>query len=305
MGGSGGFAKPFRIEDGARFRLKDFAPRDTGRLKSREQAEQWLQKGVALLSALQEKLYADDRWALLLIIQAMDAAGKDSVIKHVMSGVNPQGVQVYSFKEPSAEELDHDFLWRAMRCFPERGRIGIFNRSYYEETLVVRVHPELLEKQKLPSTLVTKSIWNQRFEDINAMERYLARNGVVVRKFFLNVSKKEQRKRFLKRLEEKDKNWKFSASDIRERQHWGAYMRAYEDMIRHTATPHAPWYVIPADNKWFTRIAVAEAITEALADLNLSFPKVGAVQRKELAAARAALEAESAGAAPRTTSGKR
>ena len=297
MGGSGSFAKPFRIEDGARFRLKNFDPRDTGRLKSKEQAEQWLQKGVSLLSALQEKLYADDRWALLLIFQAMDAAGKDSVIKHVMSGVNPQGVQVYSFKEPSAEELDHDFLWRAMRCFPERGRIGIFNRSYYEETLVVRVHPELLEKQKLPSTLVTKNIWNQRFEDINSMERYLARNGVVVRKFFLNVSKKEQRKRFLKRLDEKDKHWKFAASDIQERQHWGAYMRAYEDMIRHTATPHAPWYVIPADNKWFTRIAVAEAITEALEDLNLSFPKVGAAQRKELAATRAALEAESGGAA--------
>ncbi len=197
MGGSGGFAKPFRIENGARFRLKDVDPRDTGKLKSREQAEQWLQKGVALLSALQEKLYADDRWALLLIFQAMDAAGKDGAIKHVMSGVNPQGVQVYSFKAPSAEELDHDFLWRAMRCFPERGRIGIFNRSYYEETLVVRVHPELLEKQKLPPALVTKNIWNQRFEDINALERYLARNGVVVRKFFLHVSKKEQRKRFL------------------------------------------------------------------------------------------------------------
>ncbi len=280
MSGTGGFAKPFRVEDGARFRLKDFDPRDTGRLKSREQAEQWLQKGVALLSALQEKLYADDRWALLLILQAMDAAGKDSVIKHVMSGVNPQGVQVYSFKAPSAEELDHDFLWRTMRCFPERGRIGIFNRSYYEETLVVRVHPELIEKQKIPSALVTKNIWNQRFEDINAMERYLVRNGVIVRKFFLNVSKKEQRKRFLKRLEEKDKNWKFSASDIQERQYWGAYMRAYEDMIRHTATPHAPWYVIPADNKWFTRIAVAEAVADALEGLNLSFPKVGAAQRK-------------------------
>jgi len=297
MGGSGSFAKPFRIEDGARFRLKDIDPRDTGRLKSREQAEQWLQKGVALLSELQEKLYADDRWALLLIFQAMDAAGKDGAIKHVMSGVNPQGVQVYSFKAPSTEELDHDFLWRTMRCFPERGRIGIFNRSYYEETLVVRVHPELLEKQKLPSGLVTKNIWNQRFEDINALERYLTRNGVAVRKFFLHVSKKEQRKRFLSRLEEKDKNWKFSVSDIQERQHWSAYMSAYEDMIRHTATPHAPWYVIPADNKWFTRMLVADAITDALEDLNLSFPKIGAAQRTELAAARAALEAEGPGAA--------
>jgi PPK2 family polyphosphate:nucleotide phosphotransferase len=282
-----------RIENGDKFALADHDPADTGGLDmNKDEAKQRLTAGIARLSDLQERLYAGDHWSVLLIFQAMDAAGKDGAIKHVMSGVNPQGVQVYSFKAPSAEELDHDFLWRTMRCFPERGRIGIFNRSYYEETLVVRVHPELLDKQKIPSALVTKSIWNQRFEDINALERYLARNGVLVRKFFLHVSKKEQRKRFLKRLEEKDKNWKFSASDIQERQHWGAYMRAYEDMIRHTATPHAPWYVIPADNKWFTRMVVAEAITDALENLDLSFPKVGAVQRKELAAARAALEAE-------------
>jgi PPK2 family polyphosphate:nucleotide phosphotransferase len=294
MGRSGGFAAPFRVEDGKQFRLKDVDPGGTGGLASKEQAEKWLQKGIALLSEFQERLYADDRWALLLIFQAMDAAGKDGAIKHVMSGVNPQGVEVYSFKSPSAEELDHDFLWRTMRCFPERGRIGIFNRSYYEEVLVVRVHPELLTKQRIPPALVTKKIWAERFEDINAVERYLARNGVVVRKFFLHVSKKEQKRRFLRRLEEQEKNWKFSASDIQERAHWDAYMKAYEDMIRHTATPEAPWYVIPADNKWFTRLAVAEAIVDTLETLHLSFPKVSAAERKELAAARVALNAEPA-----------
>jgi PPK2 family polyphosphate:nucleotide phosphotransferase len=222
----------------------------------------------------------------------MDAAGKDGAIEHVMSGVNPQGVQVYSFKAPSAEEMDHDFLWRTMRCLPERGRIGIFNRSYYEEVLVVRVHPDLLAKERIPPPLVTKQIWTERFEDINAVERYLARNGVVVRKFFLHVSKKEQKRRFLRRLDEKEKNWKFSAADIQERAHWDAYMEAYEDMIRHTATPHAPWYVIPADNKWFTRLVVAEAIVDTLEKLALAFPKMSPAARAELIAARAALEKE-------------
>jgi PPK2 family polyphosphate:nucleotide phosphotransferase len=290
MGRAGGFAKPFRVEDGRKFRLKDIDPGNTGGLKSKEQAEQWLKQGVARLSDLQGKLYADNHWALLLIFQAMDAAGKDSAIKHVMSGVNPQGVQVYSFKAPSVEEMNHDFMWRTMRCFPERGRIGIFNRSYYEEVLVVRVHPELLVRQKLPPSLVTKDIWKERFEDINAVERYVARNGIVVRKFFLHVSKKEQKKRFLARLDEKQKHWKFSANDIQERGYWNAYMEAYEDMIRDTASPHAPWYVIPADNKWFTRVVVAEAIADTLEDLNLSFPKVSAEQRKGLADARTALE---------------
>jgi PPK2 family polyphosphate:nucleotide phosphotransferase len=289
MSKTGMFAKPFRVTAGRKFRLEDFDPADTGGLKSRDHAEDWLRKGVEMLSELQGKLYADDRWALLLIFQAMDAAGKDSAIKHVMSGVNPQGVQVYSFKEPSAEELNHDYLWRAERCLPERGRIGIFNRSYYEETLVVRVHPELLAKEKIPQALVTRNVWKERFEDINGLERYLSRNGVVVLKFFLNVSKAEQKRRFLKRLEDKDKHWKFSASDLHERDHWSAYMRAYEDMIRYTATPHAPWYVIPADNKWFTRLAVARAVVDALEGLDLRFPKLTAGERKELAAARASL----------------
>jgi len=292
MSGAGGFAAPYRVENGKKFRLKNVDPAGTGGLESKQQADGWLAKGVAQLSALQDKLYADDRWALLLIFQAMDGAGKDSAIKHVMSGVNPQGVQVYSFKQPSAEELDHDFMWRTMRCFPERGRIGIFNRSYYEETLIVRVHPELLEKQRLPPSLVTRDIWKERFQDINALERYLTWNGVVILKFFLHVSREEQRKRFLKRLEDKKKNWKFSASDVKERGFWDAYMEAYEEMIRHTATPHAPWYVIPADNKWFTRLVVAAATADALEGLHLSYPKTSAAQRKELEAQRAALEKE-------------
>ena len=293
MGRTGAFAEPFRITQGGKFRLKDFDSATTGGLKSKAEADEWLQKGVALLSEFQEKLYADDHRALLLIFQGMDGAGKDGVIKHVMSGVNPQGVQVYSFKEPSAEELDHDFLWRTVRCFPERGRIGIFNRSYYEETLIVRVHPELLAKQRIPPALVTKSIWKERFEDINAVERYLTRNGVAVLKFFLNISKAEQRKRFLKRLEDRRKNWKFSANDIRERQHWNAYMEAYEDMIRHTATPHAPWYVIPSDNKWFARMTVAAAVVDTLEELNLSYPKVTGAARKDLAEQRALLAGKS------------
>jgi PPK2 family polyphosphate:nucleotide phosphotransferase len=272
--------------------LKDFEPDDTSGVKSKKQAEKVLPLGIERMVDLQDKLYAQDRWAILLIFQAMDAAGKDGVIKHVMSGVNPQGCQVYSFKQPSAEELDHDFLWRTNKCIPERGRIGIFNRSYYEEVLVVRVHKELLEREKMPPSLVTKDIWNERFADINAYEQYLSRNGVVIRKFFLNLSKEEQKRRFLKRLDEPDKNWKLSSADIAERERWPEYMTAYEEMIQNTATPHAPWYVVPADNKWYTRLVVAAAIVHALEDLNLHYPTVDADQRKELKAARAALEHE-------------
>lgn len=279
----------YRVTKGASFRLRDIDPGDTRDLDSREQAQQWLEDGVEQISTLQETLYADNRWALLLIFQAMDAAGKDSTIKHVMSGVNPMGCQVYAFKEPSSEELDHDFLWRTSQCLPERGRIGIFNRSYYEETLVVRVHPEFLEKQRLPPRLVTKRIWDERFEDIRAFERYIARNGVAVCKFFLHVSKDEQRKRFLKRLDEPAKNWKFSYDDVKERALWPKYMRAYEDMIRETSTPDAPWYVVPADHKWFTRLIVAAAVVDALERLGLAIPPLSREKRKELAAARVAL----------------
>jgi len=264
-------------------------PGDTWKLESKEPAEQWLREGVGRLEELQDRLYAQNQWSLLLIFQAMDAAGKDGTIKHVMSGVNPQGCQVFSFKAPSAEDLSHDFLWRTSKCVPERGRIGIFNRSYYEEVLVVRVHPEFLSRQKLPPALITKDVWKERFEDINAYERHLTRNGVVVCKFFLNVSKKEQRRRLLERLEEPDKNWKFSADDINERQRWDAYMEAYEDMIRHTATDWAPWHVVPADNKWFTRLVVAEVVVHALESLDLSYPEVSKDKRRELASIRAAL----------------
>jgi PPK2 family polyphosphate:nucleotide phosphotransferase len=246
-----------------------------------------------LLSDLQEKLYAQDRWGLLLIFQAMDAAGKDGTIKHVLSGVNPQGCQVYSFKAPSAEELDHDYLWRTSRCLPERGRIGIFNRSYYEETIVVRVHSDLLRHQKLPPSLVTDRIWKERYEDINAFERYLSRNGFVILKFFLHVSREEQKQRFLSRLDEPAKNWKFSLADAREREYWNDYMRAYEDTIRHTAAPHAPWYVVPADSKWFTRLVVAAAIVDALQDLRLEFPQIDAAKLHELEAVRHTLEGQS------------
>jgi|SRR5579863_5054692 len=283
---------PYRVEDGAKFRLKDFDPGDTGRMKSKKHAAEDLQQGVQLLSDLQDKLYAQNRWALLLIFQAMDAAGKDGAIKHVMSGVNPQGCEVFSFKQPSAEELSHGFLWRTSKRVPERGRIGIFNRSYYEEVLVTRVHKEVLERERIPRSLMSKGIWKERFEDINAHERYLTRNGLVIRKFFLNLSKKEQRKRFLERLEHPAKNWKFSASDISERGLWRDYMTAYEEMIQKTATPYAPWYVVPADNKWYTRLVVAAAIVHALEDLKLSYPKVDADKRKELEAARIALEHE-------------
>ncbi len=283
------FAAPYRIESGRGFRLRRVDPADTAHLEDPESAKITLERGVSMLRDLQEKLYAQDRWSLLLIFQAMDAAGKDGTIKHVMSGVNPQGCQVYSFKQPSHEELDHDFLWRCMTRLPERGRIGIFNRSYYEEVLVVRVHPALLEPQRLPKRLVTKKIWRQRFEDINAVESYLARQGTVILKFFLHLSKEEQRRRFLSRLEQPEKNWKFSMADVRERGHWTEYQKAYEDMIRATATPHAPWCVVPADNKWFTRLVVAATIIDALERLDLEFPEVDRSKREELERARRAL----------------
>jgi len=286
------FSKRYRVDDGCKFRLKDFDPGDSSGVKSKKRAEKELPRGIERLSELQDKLYAQDRWAILLIFQAMDAAGKDGAIKHVMSGINPQGCQVYSFKEPSAEELNHDFLWRTSKCVPERGRIGIFNRSYYEEVLVVRVRKELLERERTPPSLVTKNIWNERFADINAYEHYLWSNGVVIRKFFLNLSKEEQKKRFISRLDEPTKNWKFSATDVTERERWHEYMAAYEEMIQHTATPHAPWYVVPADKKWYTRLVVAAAIIDALEELNLRYPIVSADKRKELRAARVALEHE-------------
>jgi PPK2 family polyphosphate:nucleotide phosphotransferase len=282
--------KPYRVEGAKDFRLKDYDPAETDGVDSKDEAKQLLDEGVARLADLQDKLYANDSWALLLIFQAMDAAGKDGAIKHVMSGVNPQGCQVYSFKAPSAEELDHDYLWRTMKCVPERGRIGIFNRSYYEEVLVVRVHPELLQAERIPPSLVTKDVWKERFEDIRSFERYLTRNGILILKFFLNLSKKEQKRRFLARLDQPEKNWKFSAADIHERAFWDDYMDSYEDMIRHTAAPEAPWHVIPADNKWFTRIAVAATIVDTLEGLNLSYPKVSDAKMKELAEARKLLE---------------
>lgn len=276
----------YRVSDGHGFRLKDFDPKDTCKFKSKEHAEEMLQHSLERLSEMQARLYAQDQWALLLIFQAMDAAGKDGTIKHVMSGVNPQGCEVYSFKSPSSEELNHDFLWRCMKRLPERGRIGIFNRSYYEETLVVRVHKEFLKNEKVPAELVTKNLWKERFEDITAFERYLSRNGVVVRKFFLNVSRGEQKDRFLKRLDDADRNWKFSPSDIRERQFWPEYMDVYEDMIAHTASKDAPWYVVPADHKWFTRLAVASVIVDTLESLKLKFPEVRPEVKKEFESAR-------------------
>jgi len=283
---TGKLASTFRVDGGKHFRLKDFDPADTGHWRSKEHAAEALQKGIARTAELQDKLYAQNNWALLLIFQAMDAAGKDGAIKHVMSGVNPQGCQVYSFKAPSELELQHDFLWRTTRCLPERGHIGIFNRSYYEEVLVVRVHPQILKSQRTPSSLVGKEIWDERFEDIRCFEHHMARSGTVIRKFFLHVSRKEQKRRFLERLEEPEKNWKFSASDIRERACWDDYQDAYEDMIRHTATEHAPWYVVPADNKWFTRLVISTVVVEALESLKLAYPKVDEPKRKELAAAK-------------------
>lgn len=284
-------AEPYCITKGKTFRLKDFDPGDTNGLKSefKDEARALLARGVKQLAEQQEMLYAQDRWGVLLVFQAMDAAGKDGAIEHVMSGVNPQGVLVHSFKSPSAEELDHDFMWRCMKALPERGRIGIFNRSYYEETLVVRVHEAYLHKQKLPEELITKKVWDQRFEDIRNIEKYLARNGYLILKFFLNVSGKEQKKRFLERLDQPEKNWKFSSADAAEREHWDAYMAAYEDMIRNTATDYAPWYVVPADNKWFTRLVVSAAVVEQMKRLKLAFPTVDEAKKKELAAARALL----------------
>jgi PPK2 family polyphosphate:nucleotide phosphotransferase len=284
-------SKPYRVTDGKDFRLKDVDPADTGKLKSEDKARAKvaLQTGVQALAELQDKLYGQDRWSVLLIFQAMDAAGKDGTIKHVMSGVNPQGCQVSSFKSPSSEDLDHDYLWRCVKQLPERGRIGIFNRSYYEETLSVRVHPEFLAGQKLPEECVTKEIWNERFQDIRAFERYLHRNGTIVLKFFLHVSKDEQKKRFLQRLDLPEKNWKFSASDAKSRVFWDDYMEAYEKTIRKTATEDSPWYVVPADNKWFTRVIVAAAVIDALAKLKVDYPQVSDAKRLELAEARKAL----------------
>jgi PPK2 family polyphosphate:nucleotide phosphotransferase len=285
-------AEPFCITKGEKFRLKDFDPADTTGVKSKQDAQNILDKRVGVLSHLQEKLYAQDRWAVLIVLQALDAAGKDGVIKHVMSGVNPQGCDVHSFKPPSNEELSHDYLWRAHKCIPERGKIGIFNRSYYEEVLVVRVHPTLLGAEKLPEELITKHVWGQRYEDINAFEEYLTRNGILIRKFFLHLSKEEQKKRFLERLDDSKKNWKFSMADITERGYWEDYQEAYEEMIQNTATKHAPWFVVPADNKWFTQMIVASAIIEALDDLDLAFPDVDKSKKKELEAVRASLLAQ-------------
>ncbi len=287
-------ARPWRVAEGSRFNLSQVDPQDTGPFGSddKKEAQIALAQGVETLAGMQDRLWAQDRWALLLIFQAMDAAGKDGAIKHVMSGVNPQGCQVTSFKTPSAEELDHDFLWRCQRCLPERGRIGIFNRSYYEEVLVVRVHPEMLARQRLPQALIGPEIWQQRFEDIRGFERCLARNGIVVRKFFLHLSPEEQRRRFLERIDDPAKQWKFSPSDVAERQLWTEYQRAYEDTIRNTATEQAPWHVIPADHKWFTRLVVASVVVEALADLDLHYPTPDEATRAGLAEARALLMRE-------------
>src|SRR6185369_14479410 len=289
-----GLIKPFRVTSGRRFQLKDFSPDDTGGIESKDDAAKLLARGVESLCEQQEKLYAQGTWAILLIFQAMDAAGKDSTIKHVMSGVNPQGCQVSSFKAPSAEELAHDFLWRTTLRLPERGHIGVFNRSYYEEVLVVRVHPEILGAQRLPPAVMSKRIWRERFEDITCFERHLQRSGVAVLKFFLHVSKDEQKKRFLDRLDTPSKNWKFALGDVRERGLWREYMNAYEDMIRHTATPDAPWFVVPADHKWFARLVVSAAIVDTMKKLDLRFPTVDGKQKKTLKAAEAALRRKGA-----------
>jgi PPK2 family polyphosphate:nucleotide phosphotransferase len=288
------FIKKYLVESGKHFRLKDYDPADTHGLKSEDkpEAKEWLDEGVRELADLQDVLYAQSKWALLVVIQAMDAAGKDSTIKHVTSGVNPQGVDVYSFKAPSTEELAHDYLWRTSRCLPARGKIGIFNRSYYEEVLVVRVHPEFLDKQRIPDELRGKHFWKRRYEDINAFERYITGNGIAVRKFFLNISKEEQRKRFLARLDESHKNWKFSPDDVKEREHWDDYQDAYEKMIRNTATENAPWIVVPADNKWFSRLLVVASINDLLQDLHLEYPKLGPGEQKEIKKARKLLEKE-------------
>ena len=283
-------AKFYRIEDGKDFRLKDYDPADTNGWHAKERAEEALQQGVARLAELQDELYAQDRWAVLLIFQGMDAGGKDGAIKHVMSGVNPEGCQVYSFKTPTVAELQHDFLWRTTLDLPQRGHLGIFNRSYYEEVLIVRVHPEVLKGEKIPPSLVTKNLWGERFEDIRSFERHLARDGTVIRKFFLNISKKEQKRRFFARLDQPEKNWKFSAADIHERECWDDYMKAYEEMIINTASKYAPWYAVPADNKWFTRVIVAEALIDKIEKLKPEYPKVARSKLKEMKAARAALK---------------
>jgi PPK2 family polyphosphate:nucleotide phosphotransferase len=284
-------AKAYRVENGKHFRIKDVDPGDTADILE-DEAQQHLQKDIARMEELQDKLYAQDSWSLLLIFQAMDAAGKDGTIKHVMSGVNPEGCQVTSFKVPSSAELQHDFLWRTTQHLPERGHIGIFNRSYYEEVLVVRVHPAALANESLPPALVTKNIWEERFEDIRAFEKHLARNGTVIRKFFLHLSKKEQKKRFLARLDEPEKHWKFSAADLHEREYWDDYQKAYEEMIQNTASKHAPWYVVPADNKWFTHLVVSAAIVETMEELGLCYPKVDAAKLREIRAAKKAMGRE-------------
>jgi len=287
------YVDPFRITKGKGFKLKDFDPGDTcGLTMGKGEAAELLQRGTEWLAEEQDMLYAQDRWSLLLMFQAMDAAGKDGTIKHVMSGVNPQGCQVFSFKQPSQEDLNHDFLWRYYKCLPERGRIGIFNRSYYEEVLVVRVHEHILKRQKLPPSLVSKRIWDERLFDIAHFEDYLTRQGTIILKFFLNLSRKEQKKRFMERLDRPDKHWKFSASDVHERRFWDDYMHAFQEAIRGTASKHAPWYVVPADNKWFTRLIVAAAIVEAVERLDLTYPKVDAQKKKELQTIRAALARE-------------
>ena len=280
---------PYCITDGKKFRLKDFDPADTNGIKSKKAAQSMLESSSLMLAEMQEKLYAQDMWALLLIFQGMDAAGKDGAIKHVMSGINPQGCDVHAFKTPTIEELDHDFMWRAHKVMPGRGKIGIFNRSYYEEVLVVRVHPPLLKAEKLPDELITKHVWEDRYEDINAFEKFLARNGTVIRKFFLHVSQEEQKKRFLERLEDSKKNWKFSMDDIKERKFWDDYQEAYEEMVQNTATKRAPWYLIPADNKWYGRLVIASAIIDALNGLDLKFPDVDEEKKKELEAIQQAL----------------
>ncbi len=285
--------KRYRVTEGSKFKLKDHDSRDTGGLDiSKDEAAQRLQQYVKRLAELQDMLYAQNRWAVLAVFQAMDAAGKDSAIEHVLSGVNPQGCDVTSFKQPSAEELDHDFLWRAARALPQRGRIGVFNRSHYEEVLVVRVHPELLDRQQLPESERTADLWNNRFDSINGFERHLAGSGTAICKFFLNVSKKEQKKRFLARLDDPLKNWKFSMADVEERKRWSAYMAAYEDMIRHTSAPDAPWYVVPADRKWFARLVVAAALIDTMEKLQPAYPELSGAAKKELENVRAALEAE-------------
>ena len=287
------YTDPFRVTKGKNFRLKDFDPSDTLELKmDKKEAADLLKRGTEWLAQEQELLYAEDRWALLLVFQAMDAAGKDSTIKHVMSGLNPQGVQVYSFKQPSQEDLDHDFLWRHVKSLPERGRIGIFNRSYYEEVLVVRVHPEILNSQKLPAPCVSKRIWDERLADIAHFEEYLTRQGTIVLKFCLNVSRQEQKKRFLDRLDKPQKHWKFSTADVHERRYWSDYMHAYEEAVTATASKQAPWYIVPADNKWFTRLVVAAAIVEAVEELHLAYPKVSEQKMKELRSVRAMLARE-------------